>query len=403
MEWIQITNPKDLKIGLNWAGIRKTKEKGAHLIATKNLRFGTPVLWREIPDVSFSIILNQTETTLKIFGPLKNQEIKDKSSSNLLAIAALEQLNEKELNRWIINGHVNLWTQNVSDEVNEYIEKKYPKWSGEKFIQLRQIMQTNSFIFKTHLSFGGKFLGIGVYREGAYFNHSCRPNCFYYFYGRTLNMITMKDIKKGEELTMTYMSYGDIVPYRNRISLIEKNLKFKCFCNICKQKEKADLSNLQFGNYPHRLSTRIDFWRTFDENSQKYTEQAEYILKKFKPELLLRNIIDSRDLSYEYIRKCHINKHYDAKRYEKAINLYQKSIEKIGHENLYIQWILFGLIVKCLSCCELNDKENLIKYSKKYKEITRNYFWRYDIWYNDMLVNPNLKKLFQQMEYSSKN
>ena len=43
---------------------------------------------------------------------------------------------------------------------------------------------------------------------GGFFNHSDEPNCEAYMEGRFIMLKTIKDIKKGEELTAKYWLYS---------------------------------------------------------------------------------------------------------------------------------------------------------------------------------------------------
>lgn len=43
---------------------------------------------------------------------------------------------------------------------------------------------------------------------GGFYNHSDNPNCVKYRVGFAFFLMTIKDIKEGEELTVTYTLYG---------------------------------------------------------------------------------------------------------------------------------------------------------------------------------------------------
>ena len=42
---------------------------------------------------------------------------------------------------------------------------------------------------------------------GGFINHSTTPNCKTLYEGRLISIITIKDIKEGDELTLTYTMY----------------------------------------------------------------------------------------------------------------------------------------------------------------------------------------------------
>lgn len=51
---------------------------------------------------------------------------------------------------------------------------------------------------------GGYHYGQALFHFANYFNHSCNPNCYYYFCGREIKIKALRDIKEGEELTIPY-------------------------------------------------------------------------------------------------------------------------------------------------------------------------------------------------------
>eukprot|EP01060_Flectonema_neradi_P006795 TRINITY_DN14648_c0_g1_i2.p1 TRINITY_DN14648_c0_g1~~TRINITY_DN14648_c0_g1_i2.p1 ORF type:complete len:384 (+),score=54.10 TRINITY_DN14648_c0_g1_i2:53-1204(+) len=62
-------------------------------------------------------------------------------------------------------------------------------------------------------------------------NHSCSPNCFYHFTNRTVYIRSQRDIKKGEELTISYCN-----EYQTRVDRqqhLKKNYHFTCNCTRC--------------------------------------------------------------------------------------------------------------------------------------------------------------------------
>ena len=58
----------------------------------------------------------------------------------------------------------------------------------------------------------------GLYINCSFFNHSCDPNCFYYGIANMLIVKTIKDIKKGEELTVSYIEPKPAYMRKNEIS-----------------------------------------------------------------------------------------------------------------------------------------------------------------------------------------
>ncbi|KAJ4362403.1 hypothetical protein N0V83_010496 [Neocucurbitaria cava] len=78
---------------------------------------------------------------------------------------------------------------------------------------------------------------LAVTPEVARINHACRPNALWRFNDYTLGfeVFALKDIKPGEEITL---SYGfESRSHRRRVKSIEANLGFTCRCPLCSANE----------------------------------------------------------------------------------------------------------------------------------------------------------------------
>jgi hypothetical protein len=67
----------------------------------------------------------------------------------------------------------------------------------------------------THIKYGGEDFHSNFIRTplGGFVNHSEDPNCELYKCGEYLKMRTVKEIKSGEELTLTYSLYDPCKNY----------------------------------------------------------------------------------------------------------------------------------------------------------------------------------------------
>lgn len=99
---------------------------------------------------------------------------------------------------------------------------------------LLSIFRTNTFGFSEHEKLSG------IYTFCARLNHSCDPNCSWRVSktpesddpkDRTINITAIKDIKVGEELTITYVIQESRVEER-QVQLL-KAYGFKCDCSRC--------------------------------------------------------------------------------------------------------------------------------------------------------------------------
>lgn len=66
----------------------------------------------------------------------------------------------------------------------------------------------------------------------ALFNHSCEPNCVMEFVGREMVAYTARDLKEGEEATV---SYADVegVDVAQRMMELKERWFFECACVRC--------------------------------------------------------------------------------------------------------------------------------------------------------------------------
>ncbi|KAK3900050.1 hypothetical protein C8A05DRAFT_46035 [Staphylotrichum tortipilum] len=93
---------------------------------------------------------------------------------------------------------------------------------------VEEVVLTNSF----GVEVGGRgFMGLFV--DVARFNHACKPNAFIHFSPTTLSMTiwAARDIKPGEEITITYSAAG--MTSKERLETLEKVWGFACTCSLC--------------------------------------------------------------------------------------------------------------------------------------------------------------------------
>lgn len=64
------------------------------------------------------------------------------------------------------------------------------------------------FLGITHIKDGRFDNGYSRTPLGGFFNHNSKdPNCEVVYVGDTIQLVTLRDIKKGEEITVTYTFY----------------------------------------------------------------------------------------------------------------------------------------------------------------------------------------------------
>ncbi|MEE6475481.1 hypothetical protein FKM82_010761 [Ascaphus truei] len=79
-------------------------------------------------------------------------------------------------------------------------------------------------------------VGVGLYPSMSLLNHSCDPNCVIVFEGRHILLRTVKEIPKGEELTISYIDVK--VNTHMRQNQLQRQYCFICDCHRCQSRDK---------------------------------------------------------------------------------------------------------------------------------------------------------------------
>ena len=88
----------------------------------------------------------------------------------------------------------------------------------ETFVKVQQVIKFNAFTLDDKSRV--------VYTELTRFSHSCTPNCTYSFRGDAVYCYAKKNLRKGEELTITYIATSDVDP-------THEMKEFTCHCPRC--------------------------------------------------------------------------------------------------------------------------------------------------------------------------
>lgn len=124
--------------------------------------------------------------------------------------------------------------EDFKKRANEYEFKK--KISKIAEVHLASI-KVNAFMTSNEI----EIEGIGGFREQHYIydflsgiNHSCDPNLDTYLLADvTMRYITLKNIKKGEQLFIRYLGEKHNMELDERQKRIKKNWFFECHCSLC--------------------------------------------------------------------------------------------------------------------------------------------------------------------------
>ncbi|KAK1773662.1 hypothetical protein QBC45DRAFT_72119 [Copromyces sp. CBS 386.78] len=98
---------------------------------------------------------------------------------------------------------------------------------GAKFSPFLAISKTNM------LGLGSPPVGGGLFIEASRINHACNPNTQNSWNERISRetIHAVRDIKKGEEITISYI--GHFASYDERQSILKDKFKFDCACEVC--------------------------------------------------------------------------------------------------------------------------------------------------------------------------
>ena len=98
---------------------------------------------------------------------------------------------------------------------------------GTNFSPFLAISKTNM------LGLGSPPIGGGLFIEASRINHACKPNTQNSWNERISRetIHAVRDIKKGEEITISYM--GHFASYDERQAFLKDKFKFDCACEVC--------------------------------------------------------------------------------------------------------------------------------------------------------------------------
>jgi hypothetical protein len=113
------------------------------------------------------------------------------------------------------------------DQQQEFLSMSNVYPFDEYAAMLRGIFRTNALPFGLHLDEGGIFF------QACRINHACDSNAVN-FWNNNLNQLTIqavRDIRKGEEITIAYLQ--SFQHRQTRQKELWENFKFNCSCHLC--------------------------------------------------------------------------------------------------------------------------------------------------------------------------
>lgn len=203
------------------------EERGVHYIAKSDIKEGT-LLIVEIP------ILSIYDSEIKKFSSTFEQFQKMGYTQNELAIEILFTLFKDRIEFLEEKSHLlNKITQLSSLKNGKMTKEERIKSFELNDDNIKELISNNAIltIRNEKKKIAITELCYGLYINCSFFNHSCNPNCFYFGIANMVIVKAIKDIKKGEELTVSYIEPKPMALRKNELLKWD----FICNCKYCKQ------------------------------------------------------------------------------------------------------------------------------------------------------------------------
>ena len=268
--------------------------KGNHYIAKEDIKEGT-LLIVEKP------LMSIYEEEIKKFSSTFEKFQKMGFSSNELALEILftnfkDRIAFTEEKKFLIEKISQLSSFEL-DTMNKTKEERMKTFEYTED-NIRDIISTNAILTlrNDRKKIAPIELCYGLYINSSFFNHSCDPNCFYYGIANMLIVKAIKDIKKGEELTVAYIEPKPAYMRKNELS----KWGFNCDCKYCK--EEAD--NCNKDSYFKVFDTYVKIQNIMVNNGIGNYEQLEIKLDVFNQDTIynmINNMIEKKVFDWDDI------------------------------------------------------------------------------------------------------
>ena len=236
----------------------KVEGKGACCIATKEVKKGILIL-REAPQLLYPV-QNQTPTFEENFEQL------------LFCINAFTEMSKKDQTSYLelynkFEDDKNTWSTYMEQHfsaLKDMVKKMpIPNMKQEEAFKVIAIMDTNGF-------------HNGVCLKMSRFNHSCRPNAQYFWNEdtNTRDMRTLRKIKQGEEITVSYI--GSLLFSREkRYAYLKDTYNFDCRCEACDlTEEEIEQEVKRFDEYKAEMLRKQEYRDAAKVASNRRAAQA---------------------------------------------------------------------------------------------------------------------------------
>ncbi len=251
-------------------------------IVNENIKKFSSIIWMESPEVHLSLI--------KILHPNKNnlpEPVNTFPGIQAISVLTAEVIRRNEIRKWFQYKKLFTFDKKYLDkdpDIKEWLKNNYPKITFKIFCNLRKILDFTSFFYKDNCNQLQMPFGIALYENASKLNHSCCPNAFVFFIQEKICVIALKDILKGQEITISMTNSIDhISNFYDRRRFILKELNFMCDCYECKN-NIVRKNLIIYKPYPEKLEEAL--LKLNNLTKKEYFSKINVVVFAFENEFL---------------------------------------------------------------------------------------------------------------------
>eukprot|EP01084_Bolivina_argentea_P263112 445214_1 len=137
----------------------------------------------------------------------------------------------------------------IIPELLEYLSLDLSATNIDKLsVYFLNIIFVNGFGIRYSLVHDDDMLGLSLFYNASFFNHSCSPNAFYHFLnGNTIIIRTLREIQKNEAITISIVDDLECHTKQQRQHMLLSHFGFNCLCHRCINEEYINNNELLIG------------------------------------------------------------------------------------------------------------------------------------------------------------
>lgn len=271
--------------------------EGVHYIARNDIEIGTVLL---IENPILSIYTAEIKRFKSTFDKFKSLGLE----SNEIALEIIYTFIKDKLKEPLEHTHLIDKISSLSTYENHTwpISKRKEtfKYSDET---LKEIISNNAILtLRSQKEKVEPFeLCYGLYYKGAFFNHSCLPNCLYFGIGNLLIVKTIAKVVKGETLNISYIEPKPLYQRRNEMTKWD----FECKCDLCKYEVEMCERDAYFDVYDcyvkvQNIMTTNEIKKYADIESRLDLSLQDDI-RVHVEKLMFKNVIDYKEEKLKFL------------------------------------------------------------------------------------------------------